>query len=196
MSQKIFVFDLYNTLLEITTQSMPFMKLYGMYQRYTPISNREFRHMVMTQSYESLTQPLIEEMMLDLSAVKHDLDIELASVKLFPETTEVLSQLSLSAPLYLVSNLASPYKQPVFDLGLAQYFQQMIFSCDVGFVKPQKEIFQLIPQNPGDEIVMIGDSFNADIKGAQSMEWNYWWLQRKQAPDSTQRIISSLKALV
>ena len=196
MSQKIFIFDLYNTLLEITSPTMPFMKLYGLYQQYAPISSREFRQMVMTQPYESIIQPLQEEIMLDLSLMQTDLDTELASVKLFPETVEVLSKLSIRHPLYLVSNLASPYKKPVFDLGLDQFFQQMIFSCDVGYLKPQKEIFNLIPQNTAREVTMIGDSWNADIKGAQSMGWDYWWIQRKQHSNHTKRLMNSLLELL
>ncbi|OJJ16375.1 hypothetical protein BKI52_34365 [marine bacterium AO1-C] len=196
MPQKIFVFDLYNTLLEITSPAMPFMKLYGLYQRYTPISNREFRQMVMTKPYESIIQPLVDEIMVDLTPVQNGLDTELASVKLYPETVEVLSQLSLNYPLYLVSNLASPYKKPVFDLGIAQFFQKIFFSSDVGHVKPQSEIFNLVPRNADDEVVMVGDSFNADIKGAQGMGWNYWWVQRKENNDQAKRMINSLKELI
>ena len=196
MPSKIFVFDLYNTLLEITSPSRPFMKLYDLYRRYDPISSREFKQMAMTLPYESLIQPLKAEMMLDLGRVQTDLDAELDSVKLFPETVKVLSQLSIKHSLYLVSNLASPYKKPVFDLGLDQFFQQMIFSCDVGYIKPQKEIFNLIPQNADSEITMIGDSWNADIKGAQSMGWNYWWVQRKKSLDQARQAINSLEELL
>lgn len=70
----------------------------------------------------------------------------------------------------LLSNLATPYKQPVFELGLAQHFDLLVFSCDVGMAKPERKIFvhtsRELGLDPG-ELVMIGDSRRDDIRGAR-----------------------------
>jgi FMN phosphatase YigB (HAD superfamily) len=43
---------------------------------------------------------------------------------------------------------------------------------------------------------MIGDSWRADMQGAQAVGWEYWWLQRKQKFNPEKRIIASLSDLL
>jgi putative hydrolase of the HAD superfamily len=193
--KKILVFDLYNTLLEIRKPTQPLMQLYR--QLELDITSQEFRQKALTQPLSSvLSMPAIANTGIDLTAVNEQLEQELASVRLFPETLEVLTQLSQTHTLYLISNLATPYIQPYADLGLAQFFTQAIFSCEVGYAKPDKAIFEWVPHSPADEVTMIGDSWRADMQGAQAVGWEYWWLQRKQKFNPEKRIIASLSDLL
>jgi HAD superfamily hydrolase (TIGR01509 family) len=71
--------------------------------------------------------------------------------------------------LALLSNLASPYKQPVFELGLDRMFDELVFSCDVGMAKPSPEIFEHAAARLGlapGELIMIGDSRGDDVRGS------------------------------
>lgn len=193
--KKILVFDLYNTLIEVSKPTQPLMQIYRQYN--LGITSQEFRHKALTQSLSSvLSMPAIANTGIDLAAVNEQLEQELASVRLFPETLEVLTQLSQTHTLYLISNLATPYIQPYADLGLAQFFTEAIFSCEVGYTKPDKTIFELVPHSSADEVTMIGDSWRADMQGAQAVGWQYWWLQRKQKFDPERRIIASLSDLL
>lgn len=193
--KKILVFDLYNTLIEIGKPTQPLMQFY----RQLDLGNtaQEFRQKVLTQPLSTvLSMPTIATAGIDLEIINEQLEQELTSVRLFPETLEVLNQLSQTHTLYLISNLATPYIQPYIDLGLAQFFTEAIFSCEVGYAKPSKAIFELVPYSPANEVTMIGDSWRADIQGAQVMGWQYWWLQRKQKFNPEKRIIASLKDLL
>lgn len=96
----------------------------------------------------------------------------LDAVALFDATLDVLDEARRRGlALALVSNLAAPYKQPVYRLGLAERFDALVFSCEVGHAKPDLAIFrhaaaqlELAPH----ELVMIGDSRHDDIRGARA----------------------------
>ncbi|GAA0719938.1 hypothetical protein GCM10009430_19570 [Aquimarina litoralis] len=109
------------------------------------------------------------------------LEQELNSIHVYKETFGVLEDLKNDYRLFLISNLASPYKEPFFTNNLNQYFEKVIFSCDYGILKPNKEIFQeveKITKNKASEILMIGDSLKSDIIGAKNMKWNYLKINR------------------
>jgi HAD superfamily hydrolase (TIGR01509 family) len=96
----------------------------------------------------------------------------IAEVQLFEDTLVVLEQArARGLKLALLSNLASPYKQPVFELGLAERFDVLVFSCDVGMAKPERAIFEHTAAQlglPPAELLMIGDSRSDDIRGARA----------------------------
>lgn len=94
----------------------------------------------------------------------------IAAVALFDATLDVLAEARRRGlALALVSNLASPYKQPVDRLGLAPHFDALVFSCEVGLAKPDVAIFEHAAARLGlapHELVMIGDSRHDDVRGA------------------------------
>lgn len=93
-------------------------------------------------------------------------------VELFEDTLAVLAQArARGLRLALLSNLATPYKQPVFELGLAERFDVLVFSCDVGMAKPEPAIFEHTAAQLGlstAELLMIGDSRRDDVRGARA----------------------------
>jgi HAD superfamily hydrolase (TIGR01509 family) len=96
----------------------------------------------------------------------------IAKVQLLDDTLSVLEQArARGLKLALLSNLASPYKQPVFELGLAERFDVLVFSCDVGLAKPERAIFEHTAAQlrlPLSELLMIGDSRKDDVRGARA----------------------------
>ena len=69
----------------------------------------------------------------------------------------------------MLSNLATPYKQPFYDLQLSGYFEKVFFSCDEGDKKPNASFYQKVvdySKLDKSEIVMIGDNIVSDYKGA------------------------------
>ncbi len=72
--------------------------------------------------------------------------------------------------LGLISNAwPFPVEQIFFVDGLAEYFEHLVFSFEVGHIKPEPEIFEEACRRFGVEpgrCLMVGDSVEADIKGA------------------------------
>ena len=86
------------------------------------------------------------------------------------ETIEVLEALYGNYKLGLVSNGGSLSQHSKIDhVGISKYFDEIIVSDDVGYNKPQREIFDLMAQRLGvqnEECMMVGDVFSTDILGA------------------------------
>jgi HAD superfamily hydrolase (TIGR01549 family) len=95
----------------------------------------------------------------------------LDDTRLFPETEDVLMDLSRDYQLGLISNLdvsGAEYFRKRYD-NLAGCFETILFSCEVGLVKPDTRIFQLALDAVGVEAVdawMVGDRMQDDIEGA------------------------------
>lgn len=89
----------------------------------------------------------------------------------FDDTYQVLETLSKKYQLYLLSNIATPYKECFYDLNLDNWIKEPVFSCDIGFRKPQIEAFQYVldlAKVKPMEAVMIGDSQHSDYEGAKN----------------------------
>ena len=83
---------------------------------------------------------------------------------------DVLMELSDSYKLALLSNswLEAP-RQALRDHGYGRWFDAMLCSFDIGVPKPDPRIFEFALDLLGvraNEAVMVGDSLEADIKGA------------------------------
>jgi putative hydrolase of the HAD superfamily len=89
---------------------------------------------------------------------------------LFPHAHETLAYLQSKYTLHLISNgfkESTEYK--VTNTNISRYFDQIIISEVVGVNKPDKAIFQHALNVAGaqkHESIMIGDSIEADIRGA------------------------------
>lgn len=90
---------------------------------------------------------------------------------LFPYVHETLSYLADKYHLHLISNgFKESTEMKVERTGLAKYFKTIVISEVVGINKPDKAIFEYALSAAGarkDESIMIGDSIEADIRGAQ-----------------------------
>lgn len=181
MSPKIIVFDLYNTLIKIEKNHHFFLHLYKLSKDGFGLSIKVYKELLLTQSLDRIIETLPTNFENLLREKQELLEKELQSTILFEGTKSILEKLAEKYSLFLISNLASPYKKPFFDLGLVQYFEEVIFSCEVGLIKPQIEIFQIIEEKTKEkEILMIGDSEKDDIAGAKAMNWHYLRIDRSQ----------------
>ena len=99
---------------------------------------------------------------------------------------ELVEYLSKKYKLYVASN--ATYDVQINRLnksGLIKYFDNIFISEKIGKNKPARQFFEVcfenIKERPED-CVMIGDSLNADIKGAKQFGINTIWLNRFLAP--------------
>lgn len=98
--------------------------------------------------------------------------------KLVPGAPELLERLrDRGLTIGLISDVAwgLPSEFPMRDIkhfGLDQYFDDMVFSTDVGLRKPHPKIFKIALNNIGasaSESMYVGNSLQQDIKGAKGV---------------------------
>ncbi len=112
-------------------------------------------------------EELVESMAVDY--------IRLSPLKknLFPYTQEILEYLHLKYKIHIITN---GFKEVQYlklnHTGIIKYFTEVILSEETGFMKPDKNIFLYSLNKAGanaNESLMIGDDFEVDIKGAESV---------------------------
>lgn len=90
---------------------------------------------------------------------------------LFPGAIEVLSYLKQKYSLHIITNGFREVQHiKIRESGLKEFFSHIHISEEVGFKKPEPEIFHLAVSTARAthaECIMIGDNFETDITGAQ-----------------------------
>ena len=93
--------------------------------------------------------------------------------KLMPHAHETLEYLKPRYRLYILSNgFTELQARKMQSSGIAHYFEGVVLSEDIGVNKPHREIFEhalRVARTTADKAVMIGDNYDVDIKGAQSV---------------------------
>lgn len=99
--------------------------------------------------------------------------------------------------LGIISNWDARLRPLLTALGLAQYFEVITISCEVGATKPSPQIFQAAANAfslPPQRILHIGDSLAADVHGAQAVGFHSLLIDRDRA--AGQGVIRSLLELL
>ena len=91
---------------------------------------------------------------------------------LFEGSEKVLAYLQKKYSLHIISNGFKETTLIKMSLsGLNPYFKNVIISEDVGVNKPDKAVFEYALNKAGaqkEESIMVGDSIEADVRGAQN----------------------------
>jgi putative hydrolase of the HAD superfamily len=99
-----------------------------------------------------------------------------------PEADALLSALARDHRLALVTNGAPDVqREKLAGTTLARYFGAVVISCEVGFGKPDRRIFETALDRIGAnaaETVMVGDSLARDVAGAQAAGIRAVWVDR------------------
>jgi putative hydrolase of the HAD superfamily len=121
---------------------------------------------------------------------------------LFPGAHETLSYLRQNYSLHLISNgFKESTELKIAVTGLGQYFENVFISEVIGFNKPDAKIFDFAlstAKASKKESIMIGDSIEADIRGAidYGMEAIYFNPTQKDKPADVPRQINDLSELI
>ena len=193
MKIEVIVFDLYNTLIEIKKKRQVFRLVYGNCNLQKVISFSDYINLMLTKDLEEIKNILPPNFESEIEKQAPEIEKEIESVEIFPETNNVLKSLTKDYQLFLISNLASIYKKPFFDLQLSNWFEKALFSCDLGIRKPNKLIFREVEKlsgKTGNQILMIGDSLRSDIEGAKQLNWNTLLINRTSNPINQEQISS------
>lgn len=121
---------------------------------------------------------------------------------LFLGSEKVLAYLQKKYTLHIISNGFKESTLTKMEVsGLNPYFTHVIISEDVGINKPDKAIFEYALDKAKalkHESIMIGDSIEADIRGAQGfgMKAIYFNPLNKELPEDVQWQITHLEELL
>jgi putative hydrolase of the HAD superfamily len=103
---------------------------------------------------------------------------------IYPDTRTALQRWRRwGIELGVISNFDSRLHQVLVELNLAEYFQSVTISTEVGAAKPTPAIFSAALQKHGyspAEAWHIGDSETDDIQGARAAGLRGIWLDRKE----------------
>jgi len=103
-------------------------------------------------------------------------------VPVFSDVIDTLVELKRKGmKIALISNAASFHKEPFYAHSLDKFFDYTTFSCDVGYWKPESEIYQLALQELGlkaDEVAMVGDNLQKDTITPRSLGIHGYHLDR------------------
>lgn len=165
------ILDLYGTLLYTSVKKKPYLQLF----RSLGLTKAEMSawvDVVMTENFDSFTE--LKEAIKPGSNIyteqlEYDIRDEINNTFLFDDTIPVLKRLRTKYRLFLLSNIATPYKECYYNLGLDKFIEKEFFSCDIGYRKPQESAFNIIIEHSGinpNQLLMIGDSQGSDYDGA------------------------------
>ncbi|MEX1005078.1 MAG: YjjG family noncanonical pyrimidine nucleotidase [Acidimicrobiia bacterium] len=114
-----------------------------------------------------------------------------ANGDLYPGVIELLDRLKPHARLGLVTNgLSDVQRARLARLGIADRFDAVVISSEVGVTKPRREIFDIAFERLGapatESALMIGDSLTSDIAGGANYGIATCWYNpqgRMRAPE-------------
>lgn len=96
------------------------------------------------------------------------LRIEARATRLIPGVKHMLAFFRARGhKIGVVSNASTLHKQPLFDFDLARFCDTALFSCDLGYAKPDPAIYHLACRHldvAPEHALFVGDSYNMDVK--------------------------------
>lgn len=99
------------------------------------------------------------------------LERELASVRPLPGALSVVAFLERRGlALGLITNSASPYREPLDRSELTGLFDSVVFSCDAGARKPDERLYRSALETLGvapEAALMVGDSLANDVRAPE-----------------------------
>lgn len=186
-SAQAVLFDVYGTLVEIPDPRRPFRELLRLAMERDPrLDRRRCARELMTAPVS--LQSAASGLGLRLSAseqafLEESLAADLNSARLFPDVIDALTVLrEMGVRIGLCSNLAHPYVAPALRL-LSSYVDAHVWSCEAGFIKPEREIYLLSAVELGvtpDKVLMVGDNVEADVNGPVSAGMRAVLIRRTQ----------------
>jgi len=206
---KAIIFDFFGTIMENGIFPSPVRQVkYFLRLREMPFQEYivKFEKAFMTKKFENLEEAfknVVREFNLKVPDFVIEKLIGLWNknrllAKPFPEVKEVLEDLKKDYKLILLSNSDCFSIEPLLEkYDMDKYFDAKFFSYETGLLKSNKEIFDKIRKKLGikkEEMIIVGDSLESDIKSAENANIKAILVDRKQRMEYKNKI-SSLKEL-
>ena len=164
--------------------------LYRAYDRHTELLAQKWREHVDLSGEEQLSAFLefagldaADPDLLDALAASFGDAIRSKLPILYPHVASVLAALKRDGyRVGLISNTGRTwgrFLRPIQDdLGIGKYFDDRVFSDEIGIRKPEPAIFEAALQHLGlrtEEVVHVGDDLDADIGGSKALGLRAVW---------------------
>ncbi|MFH1589565.1 MAG: HAD family hydrolase [archaeon] len=172
---KAVIFDLWNTLIEPTDDYHTMKTMKKLFDIPDKVYHEKVKKGLMTNKLETMDEILgymkkefniREPRYDDIQEIKKVIKRDSEKVRPYYDAKKTLQDLKAAGiKTALISNAASFHKSPLYDFGLDKYFDHVIFSCDVGYWKPDPEIYQLALNKLGVSAyrtIMTGDHVKKD----------------------------------
>jgi HAD superfamily hydrolase (TIGR01493 family) len=197
---KAILFDVYGTLVEIRDKRAPFRQLIQIGARQGRKPGHQDAAIIMAQRVglqEAAALLGIRLTDADRERLDSELGAEIASIAPFEDTLPALRELKRRGfRLGLCSNLALDYAAPIESL-LPFALDAHVWSFDAAAIKPDPAIYAHACRQLGclpGEVLMVGDTPEADVTGPRAFGMQAVLLDRKQRSGSKDAL-SSLTAL-
>jgi HAD superfamily hydrolase (TIGR01549 family) len=191
---KAVVFDVFGTLVEIDDKRRPFRQLMQLMEKAgrTPKPDDGMKIMSANVGLAGAAQMFgIEIPNNVLAELELELYAELATVKAYPEVKLTLESLrDAGLKIGVCSNLAAPYAVAV-KLLLPFELDNYTWSFEVGAVKPEAAIYEALCKGLNydpHEVVMIGDTLDADYSGPRRFGIHGFHLARREASPASEKL--------
>lgn len=198
MAIKAVAFDVFGTLVNIDRPTRPFRKLVRLLHEAGRPRQRDDGIRAMSSAIDLRQAAQLFGGMISedaLNALEAELREEIESITLFPDAAPTLHALKARGiKVALCSNLAAPYGPPVLDL-LPFQPDFCAWSYEAGAVKPQPEIYQYLCEGIAcqpDEVLMIGDTIEADMIGPRKFGMHGYHLDRHATTSNSAESVRSL----
>lgn len=166
----VIIFDAFGTLVKIGESRSPYRKLMQWLKANGRKPTEQDAKIIMSNSVDiaqlanifgaDLPEQLLRE-------INNDLELELSTIELYEDTVPTLQILKERGfKLALCSNLALPYGEQLRKL-LPDFFDTVVFSYEVGAIKPEYQIYEVIQAHFGcefSEMLFIGDHPILDVE--------------------------------
>jgi putative hydrolase of the HAD superfamily len=139
----------------------------------------------------------------ELASRVNELYMQIANndIFLFDDAALTLEWLGVNEiyPAILTNGPSDGQREKLASLNLSRYVREIFISEEIGFSKPHTECFNYVLKRLGlrsDEAVMVGDSLEYDIRGAESLNMRAILIDREaNYPDYLGEKIMSLTEL-
>ncbi|MCE6008324.1 HAD family hydrolase [Acinetobacter soli] len=197
-SPNVIIFDAFGTLVKIGESRSPYRKLMKWLKSNGRKPSAQDAKIIMSNSVDiaqlsrlfgaELPEQLLKE-------ITNDLELELSTIELFKDTVPTLQILKESSfKIALCSNLAMPYGEQLRKL-LPDFFDAVVFSYEVGAIKPEHQIYKMIQAHFGcdfPEMLFIGDHPILDVETPISLRMKARLIERHK----NQRLLDVMGNLI
>ncbi len=118
-----------------------------------------------------------------MGAMCAQLEYDLANIRLYPEVLSVLARIRKTGRrLAIVSNQCTLYKPWFYEKGLDEWFECVLFSCDLGIGKPDARIYSELARAMAvrpSAVLFVGDNVEHDYEKPKQLGFRALHLQRQ-----------------
>lgn len=183
---KVIIFDAFGTLVKIKTGRSPYRKLMIWLKENGRKPHPDDAKFIMSnnaniQKLAELFGYVIPKQL--LNEIQDSIQEELKTIELYKDTIATLQTLKIRGyKIAICSNLATPYGEQIKQL-LPDLFDFIVFSYEVGHIKPEQQIYEMIQAHfkcEMKEMLFIGDHPVLDVEKPISLRMNARLIDRHQ----------------